>query len=145
VVRGIPREAGHYRFEVAAQETSGSGRAVPLRVEISVYPPLVARWSFSPAVEEDRIAGRLEVSNHTETTVDLTVLVVAVNEFGKAFALGYQHFSFSPGVQSIPFSSMLPRGSYAVHADAVGEVAALGRIYRTRLQTAEALSVPAAP
>ena len=55
------------------------------------------------------IAGTVEVSNGSRDIYDQTVIIVAVNEIGKAFALGYQHFDLSPQSQQfIPYSSSLP-------------------------------------
>jgi hypothetical protein len=64
------------------------------------------------------------------------VLVVAVNEIGKAFALGYQHFALAPGATSptIPFGMQMSPGRYRVRADAVGEVAPKNVIYRSALE-----------
>jgi len=72
------------------------------------------------------------------------VIVVAVNEIGKAFALGYQHFDLLPKTkeQEIPFESQLPGGRYTVRVDAVGEVSAKNRIYRAARQ-AGPFQVPA--
>jgi len=50
----------------------------------------------------------------------MTVIIVAVNEIGKAFALGYQHFNIARNVeQVVPFSTTVPNGRYIVHADAI--------------------------
>ena len=94
-----------------------------------------------------RIGGRLEVSNSTGDDFDFTVVVLAVNEIGKAFAIGYQHFPLKSGVESmeIPFGETLPQGRYVVHVDAVGEVPPRHAIYRARLQTKEALPVTVGP
>ena len=70
---------------------------------------------------------------NTKFLTVLTVIVVAVNEYGKAFTLGYQHFTLSAGTTSpdIPFQMLMPRGRYRVRADAVGELLAKNQIFRT--------------
>ena len=78
----------------------------------------------------------------TADDADLTLIVVAVNEVGKAFVLGYQHFVFNKesSVSEVPFSSSLPQGQYLVHVDAIGEVPSKNAIYRARLQTRDPLA-----
>jgi len=73
------------------------------------------------------------------------VIVVAVNEIGKAFALGYQRFDLQPNNKDveIKFGSTLPRGQYVIHADAIAEVPGKRAIYRSRLQTPQPLRVTA--
>ena len=79
--------------------------------------PLMLQWKDYAAVNGDRIGGRLEVSNSTGDDFDFTVVVLAVNEIGKAFAIGYQHFPLKSGAESleIPFGETLPQGKYVVH------------------------------
>jgi hypothetical protein len=139
---GVPNQTGTYRIQVQAADSATPPHTVTYDIEVIVRPSLEIRWTQPPLVEGDRIRGKLKVRNHTSGPFDLTVIVVAVNEIGKAFALGYQHFSFAPGSQEIPFESSLPRGGYVVHADAIGEVAAPPTIFRARLQTPEPLVVP---
>jgi hypothetical protein len=85
------------------------------------------------------------VSNGTKDAFDLTVIVVAVNEIGKAFALGYQRFDLRPQTKEmeIKFGSTMPRGQYVIHADAIADVPDKNAIYRDRLQTPQALVVTA--
>ena len=65
------------------------------------------------------------VSNSTERDFDLTVVIVAVDESGRATALGYQHFPLKKDTAEleIPFGENLARGSYQINVDAVGELA----------------------
>ena len=61
------------------------------------------------------------------------MIVVAVNEYGKAFALGYQHFVLAASTTSpvVPFQmQQMPRGRYRVRADAVAEIASKKQILR---------------
>jgi len=87
------------------------------------------------------------VTDGTNTDFDLTVIVVAVNEIGKAFALRYEHLDLKANAapSEIDFSSSVPRGAYVVHVDAVAEVPSKNAIYRQRLQTASALQVTVGP
>ena len=141
VISGTPTTLGDFPFSIEATDSSTPPHNVIFDAIIRVEPVLVIRWRSSPAVANGGIGGAVEVVNHVGRSVDLTVIVVAVNEFNKAFALGYQHFNMGPGAQPIDFGSTLPRGSYVVHADAVAEVTESNSIHRARLQTS-VLSVP---
>ena len=71
---------------------------------------------------------------------DLTFIILAVNEYGKAFALGYQRFQLATDQsQDIPFSSNVPQGTYNVHADAVAETPSRNLIRRASLESAAPL------
>ena len=71
-----------------------------------------------------------------------TVIVMAVNQIGRATALGYQEFTLrSGGEQVIPFGSSPGPESYIVHADAVAEVPSTNSIYRARKQTTDPLVI----
>jgi hypothetical protein len=92
---------------------------------IEVPDALTLDWERAPHISQEGIKGSVVVSNQTAHTVDLTVIIVAVNEVGKAFALAEQHFPLPAGMDSsIPFgkNAVLPFGKYTLHADAVGEV-----------------------
>ena len=139
---GMPLREGEFRFELTTTDSSTPPKVVHETFVIVVENGITIRWTKLPSVDTDRIGGEVEVKNQTRVPVDLTVIIVAVNEIGKAFALGYQHFSFAPGAQTVPFGSTLPRGNYTIHADAIGEIAASKTIYRTRLQTSPPSVVP---
>ena len=87
------------------------------------------------------------VSNQTEQDFDLTVIMVAVNETGRATAIGYQHFPLKKNTTSleIPFGENLPQGTYEINVDAVAEVAATNSIYRARLVPKERFQVLQGP
>jgi len=131
---GIPATPGEYRFtiEVTDSDRHSSSRAYDLRVIEG--EALKIRWVKTPAVENGAIAGEVEIENSGAESYDLTFIAVAVNEIGRATALGYQRFNLGPGKQRIPFGVTLPRGTYAVHADAIGEIARSRTIRRARLQ-----------
>lgn len=142
ILAGAPTAPGQYRFSLQATD-SASKPLVQTREYVLVVPlPLTVDWIHPPQVNaQGAIAGELEVTNGSGRELDLTVMVVAVNTFNKAFALGYQHFTLAGGAQRIPFASTLPRDSYVVHADAIGESAETLEIFRARLQT-NPLTVP---
>jgi hypothetical protein len=140
-ITGVPSAVGTYRVRVRASDSATPPQTASYHLELAVHPLLEVKWDQSPALNTDRIDGGIKVVNHTQGSLDLTVIVVAVNEIGKAFALGYQHFNFAPGTQAISFGSSLPRGSYIVHADAIGEIPP-STILRERLQTPQPLVVP---
>ena len=138
---GTPTAPGEFHFTIEATDSSSTPAAKTRDFVLTVPPALTVAWTQPPHVAADAIAGELQVTNGTAGALDLTVIVVAVNTISKAFALGYQHFSFGAGTQRIPFNSTVPPDSYVVHADAVAEDSETGKIYRTRLQT-NPLTVP---
>lgn len=128
---GTPRSTGDFRFILAATD-SGTPRLLARgEFELKINPALTIIWNPVPSVQSESISGELAVSNNLDESLDLTVIVVAINESGKAFVLGYQHFALAPRTSNlaIPFASSLPFGSYLVHADAIGE----GREYEFHL------------
>jgi hypothetical protein len=147
ILSGVPESVGEWHFTIQVSDSSRPAQTVSRESTLHVMEPLMLQWKDYAAVNGDRIGGRLEVSNSTGDDFDFTVVVLAVNEIGKAFAIGYQHFPLKSGAESleIPFGETLPQGKYVVHVDAVGEVPARHAIYRARLQTKEALSVTVGP
>ena len=145
VISGTPGSPGEFRFTVRLSDSAAPPEQVERIFVIKIIAALSVEWKQPPSVKGEGVSGEIAVTNHTGQAVDLTVIVLAVNEVGKAFALGYQHFVLKPETVSpiIPFGSTLPYGSYVVHADAVGELGSANRIYRARLQTPEALLVRA--
>jgi len=135
ILAGTPTIAGEYRFRLEASDSAAPPQSVAYDAMMRVRVPLENDWKLPPSVQEGGISGSLVVTNSTSRTMDVTVIVLAVNEYGRATALGYQHFSFSPGTQTIPFGSSLPRGRYIVHADVVAEDLRNGAILRGRKQS----------
>jgi hypothetical protein len=120
--------------------------AVQREYTLNVVSALLMQWKIPARVSGHRIEGSVEVSNTTEEDLDFTFVVLAVNETGRATAIGYQRFPLKKGTTDfeIPFGETVPRGSYVVHVDGVGEVADKNQIHRARLQT-EALQVTLGP
>jgi putative Ig domain-containing protein len=147
VLAGAPTAPGEYHFTLEATDSSPAPVVKSRDYVLTVPSPLTVAWTQPPQVTPNQvppngaISGEIQVTNGTSDALDLTVIVVAVNSVNKAFALGYQHFSLSTGLQRIPFSSNLPQDTYVVHADVVAEDSESGKIYRARLQT-NPLTVP---
>ena len=142
-IGGMPTVPGTYRFRVAVSDATGKTASGDFVIEIQ--NELAIRWMALqgiPHVNGNKISGAVTVENSSKETFDLTVIIVAVNEYGKAFTLGYEKFDLAQNVeQDIPFESTLPNGRYVVHADAIAEVPAKKLIYRSRQQTDGALVV----
>ena len=96
--------------------------------------PLTVRWTVRPHIVANNIAGAVRVANGSHDTVDLTVIVMAVNENGRATALRYEKLQLPPGKETpdLTFEVSLPTGQYVAHVDAVGEVPEKKAIYRDR-------------
>ncbi len=142
VLSGMPTAAGDYRFTVEVGDSARPPHSTSRDFRISIPPALSIAWTQPPRVENGGISGQLEVRNGSGETLDLTVIVVAINEVGKAFALGYQRFGQRAGWQRIPFASTVPSGYYIVHADAIGEFAPTLAVYHVWLETPGPLTVP---
>lgn len=142
-IAGAPTTAGEYSFTLEATDKSIPPQLAQQDFIVQVIAPLTIVWKEGPRVQGAEINGRVAVSNYTGDAFDLTVIIVAVNEIGRATALGYQHFDLASGVMDfeIPFGSTLPTGKYVVHADAVAEVPSKNAIYRARQQTPRPLAV----
>ena len=140
-ISGAATTAGRFNFSIEVADSAGPPATARRSYVIDVPEALVIDWDHAPRISKEGITGSVLVSNQTGQTVDLTVIIVAVNETGKAFALAEQHFPLKSDADSptIPFGAgyVLPFGKYTIHADAVGEMAATKQIFRTRLQTAE--------
>ena len=105
--------------------------------------PLIAEWKALPVLNGNNVKGSIVVTNQSDDDFDQTVIVEAVNEIGKAFALGYQHFTLRKHSSSplIRFDATLPPGHYEIHADAVAEVPSKHAIHRMHLQAPAPLVV----
>ena len=140
---GAPTTVGEFAFTLEATDTSQPPQVAQQDFVVQVIAPLTIVWKEGPRVQGDAINGRVAVSNYTGDSFDLTVIIVAVNEIGRATALGYQKLDLASGLIDfeIPFGSTLPMGKYVVHADAIAEVPSKNAIYRARQQTPQPLVV----
>jgi hypothetical protein len=147
VLSGIPTETGEFRFTVTVTDSGRPAAQRNQQLVLTVVAPLLAQWGRYPAVTGQRLEGSILVSNQTEQEFDLTVIAMAVNEIGRATAIGYQRIPLKKGTSSleIPFGENLPYGSYELDVDAVAEVAATNSIYRARLVPKEKFQVQEGP
>ena len=136
LLAGTPSQAGEFRFTVQVADAGGPSQAQTRTFVTKVVAPLTVDWKRPPQTEAGGIYGSMQVSNGTQEDVELTIIVLAVNEYGKAFSLGYHRFTLAKETttRELLFGFTLPQGEYVVHADAVAEVASKGAIYRARLQ-----------
>lgn len=147
LLRGSAQRAGEFQFTVSATDSGKPQQAVQKAFVIVVRSALTLTWLTPAHVTGNRIDGNVQVSNTTLDDMDLTFVVMAVADNGRATAIGYQHFLLQRGTvgKVLPFGETLPRGEYVVHVDAVGEVASRNLIYRQRLQTPGPLQVTVGP
>jgi len=147
VLSGTPSAAGEYRFTVSVTDSSRPLQTASRMYILRVVAPMLMQWKRYAKVSGNRLDGSVVVSNGTEDDFDFTFIVLAVNEIGRATAIGYQRITLKSGTDAfeIPFGETLPRGIYDVHVDGVAEVPAKEQIYRTRLQTKEKLAVTIGP
>ena len=146
VLHGEPLRAGEFHFALSVTD-SGPQQAVQKEFVLRVVEALTVVWKNAARVNGNRIEGSVEVSNTMVDDVDLTFIVLAVAENGRATAIGYQHFPLAHGTTSmeLPFGESLPSGAYVVHVDVVGEVETKNQIYRQRLETPRRLQVTVGP
>jgi hypothetical protein len=144
-LRGMPERDGEFQFTTSVKD--GSDQSVQKGFLIRVKSALTADWKVPAHVSGNRIDGSVKVSNTTRDDVDLTFVVLAVAENGRATAIGYQHFVLPPATldKELPFGDTLPHGGYVIHVDVVGEVAEKNLIHRRRLQTSGPLQVTVGP
>lgn len=142
VISGAATTAGSYHFDVSVTDSSVPANRIERAFTLVVAASLTIDWKNPPAVHGQTIDGSVIVHNLTEKDFTLTVIVVAVNQIGRATALGYQEFTLRAGAeQLIQFGASPGPESYIVHADAVAEVASTNTIYRARKQTTQALVI----
>ena len=133
-IEGVVNELGTFELTVIATGPAGV-RTKPQRFTLEVEPALKADWLRKSQVNGNRIDGSIKVSNTTGRDFDLTFDVLAVNEIGRATAIGYQHFSLKKNTRDmeLPFGDTLAPGTYVVHIDVVAEEPESKMILRTRM------------
>jgi len=142
VLSGTPTEPGTFTFELTVTDSGVPGMQIQREFKLVVTAALSIEWKQPPAVHGQRIDGSVVVSNLTSQNFTLTVIIMAVNQIGRATTLGYQKFTLHSGAeQVIPFGASPGPASYVVHADAVAEVPSANAIYRARKQTADRLVI----
>jgi hypothetical protein len=147
VLSGTPTETGEFRFTVTVRDSGTPPYERRQQLSLLVVAPLFAEWGRYPKVVGRKIEGSVLVSNQTDNDFDLTVIVLAVNDIGRATAIGYQHFPLKKNTAGIEisFGDDLPHGAYQVNVDAVAEVPANDSIYRARLVPKEKFEVRVEP
>jgi hypothetical protein len=147
VLSGTPTETGEFKFTVTVTDSGRPAVQRNQQLVLTVVAPLMLQWGRYPKITGRRLEGSITVSNQTGQDFDLTVIMMAVNDIGRATAIGYQHFTLKKETTSleIPFGENLPRGSYELNVDAVAEVAATDSIYRARLVPNEKFQVQEGP
>jgi hypothetical protein len=144
---GAPTEVDSFHFVVTVTDSGKPVAQKKKEFTLDVVAPLVVEWSKKPKITGHRLDAAIRVSNQTGDDFDFTVIALAVNENGRATAVGYQHFTLKKDTDEfeIPFGENLPQGSYDLNVDAVGEVEATNSIFRARLAPAGKLQVVQGP
>jgi hypothetical protein len=143
---GSLEEPGPFRLSMVVKDNSTPPnerkQVYLLRAEV----PLTIDWKRKALVSGQRIDGSIKVSNHTGRKLDLTFVVLAVNDIGRATAIGYQHFPLDRDTRDmeLPFGDTLSPGNYVVHVDVIGEEQISKQIFRARL-VAERKSITQGP
>ena len=148
VISGVATEKGEFPFVVnvadsATVQPQQRNQAFVMRV----VAPLLAEWGPPPKVAGNRISGGIKISNQTGHDFDLTVIVMAINESGRATAIGYQHFVMKKDAADfvMPFGEQLPRGAYDVDGTVVAEVIETNTIHRVHLVGGSKFQVAVGP
>jgi hypothetical protein len=146
-LNGIPTQRGEFRFVATVSDSGKPAHQRNQELVLRVVAPLLAEWSRYPKIVGQRVEGAIKVSNETENDFDLTVIMLAVNEIGRATAVGYERFTLKKDTSEleIPFAENLPSGTYELHVDVVAEVPSSNAIYRARLVPKEKLQVQQGP
>jgi len=147
LLTGTSTQTGDFRFGVTVTDSGHPAHQITGQFSLSVVAPLAAQWGRYPKINGQRLEGSILVSNQTDRDFDLTMIVLAVNQFGRATAIGYQHFTLkkSTDAMEIPFGDNLPPGTYQLNVDCVAEVPTSNSIYRARLVPKERFQVQQGP
>ncbi|HZQ71118.1 MAG TPA: putative Ig domain-containing protein [Terriglobales bacterium] len=146
---GSPTMTGDYSITMKVTDGGKPPHEVQKRFTLHVVTALLVEWARPPVVTGQHIEGAVKVINQTERDVDLTVVIVAVNDNGRATALGYQKATVAKdgGEAEVPFGqeTNLGYGSYALNVDAVAEVPEIYAIYRARLAPQQKMLIAQQP
>ncbi len=147
LLAGRPAKPGAFALTLRVEDSGHPAHTINKVFRGVVTASLLIEWLQPPKVRDDRIDGIIQVSNGSSEAFDLTIIIVAVAENGRATAIGYQHFPLKAGTTDfqIPFGNSLPYGAYVIHADAIAEIPARNAILRRRLQSPQPLQVVQGP
>ena len=147
LLAGRPATPGTFTFTLKVEDSGHPAHTITKDFRAVVAASMLLEWLQPPKVHDNRIDGVVQVSNGSADTFDLTVIIVAVADNGRATAIGYEHFPLKAGATSvkIPFGNVLPHGGYVIHADAIAEIPTRNAILRQRLQTPQPLQVIPGP
>jgi hypothetical protein len=147
LLSGRAAKPGTTAFTLKVEDSGHPAHSITKDFRAVVGASMLLEWLQSPKVHDNRIDGAVQVSNGSADAFDLTVIIVAVAENGRATAIGYEHFPLKAGATSvqIPFGNTLPHGGYVIHADAIAEIPTRKAILRQRLQTPQPLQVIQGP
>ncbi|HZP63150.1 MAG TPA: putative Ig domain-containing protein [Terriglobales bacterium] len=146
-LEGTPTQAGEFHFTATVTDSGQPPYQKAQQFSVSVVSPLMARWGKYPKVNGQRLEGSILVSNETDHDFDLTMIALAVNETGRATAIGYQHFPLQKNTEDmeIPFGENLAAGAYQLNVDVVSEYPAAHSIHRVRLVPKERFQIQQGP
>ena len=108
---GTPQETGQFDFVIQLRDSDDPPNQLQkkftLLLETATHRGVVAHCA---KVNGQRIDGSVKVSNHTGRDFDLTLVVLAVNDIGRATAIGYQRFPLKKKTRDmeIPFARRAP-------------------------------------
>src|ERR1700730_8123554 len=147
LLSGRAAKPGTFAITLKVEDSGHPAHTITKDFRAVVTASMLLEWLQPPKVHDNRIDGAVQVSNGSADTFDLTCIIVAVAENGRATAIGYEHFPLKAGATSrqIPFGNTLPHGGYVIHADAIAEIPARKAILRQRLQTPQPLQVIQGP
>jgi hypothetical protein len=147
LLAGRPTKPGAFTLTLKVQDSAHPANTLDKEFHAEVAAALSLEWLQPAAAGGNRIDGSVQISNGTKDVFDLTVIIEAVAESGRATAIGYEHFNLKPGTNDfkVPFGDTLPHGAYVVNVDAIAEIPARNVILRRRLQSAHPLQVTQGP
>src|SRR6202162_1267407 len=111
LLHGQAERSGEFQFTVSVTDGRPQ-QEVQKAFVLRVRSALTLNWKVPARVNGNRIEGSAEVSNTTPDDMDLTFIVLAVAENGRATAIGYQHFVLRRGTiaKELSFGEALPHG-----------------------------------
>jgi hypothetical protein len=147
ILSGLTTEVGDFHFVVTVSDAGTPAHQRNQELTLRVLAPLRVEWGNQARINGQRIEGSVKVSNQTGEDFDLTFVVLAVNDIGRATAIGYQHFNLKHETIDfeIPFGENLPPGGYQINVDVVAEIAETNTIHRARLVTPGKLQMVQGP